>query len=77
MLYIVQSRGAFRNLKGHSHLYDRADLDTSFLTLEKGLPQPKIKVHLEIHYITFFAAFCLTFNRVLKSLFFSVPLLIL
>ena len=33
-------------LKGHSHLWDRADLDASFLTLTKSLPQPEIKVHL-------------------------------
>ena len=43
MLYIVQTRGAFRNLKGHSQLCDRADLDTSSFTLKKGLPQPKFK----------------------------------
>ena len=27
-------------LKGHSHLCDHADLDTSFVSFEKRLPQP-------------------------------------
>ena len=30
-------------LKGHSHLCDRADLDTSFVNFEKRPPQPEIK----------------------------------
>ena len=38
-------------LKGHSHLCDGADLDTSFSHFEKSLPQPEIKVHLEIRII--------------------------
>ena len=38
-------------LKGHSHLCDCADLDTSFSHFEKSLPQPEIKVHLEIRFI--------------------------
>ena len=29
-------------LKGHSQLWDRAGLDTSFVTFEKRLPQPEI-----------------------------------
>ena len=29
-------------LKGHSHLCDRADLDTSFVNFEKRPPQPAI-----------------------------------
>ena len=33
-------------LKGHSPLWDRADLDTSFSHFEKTSPQPEIKVHL-------------------------------
>jgi len=37
-------------LKGHSQLWDRADLDTCFSHFEKSSPQPEIKVHLEIHY---------------------------
>ena len=37
-------------LKGHSQLWDRVDLDTSFLTLKKSSPQPEIKVHLGIHF---------------------------
>ena len=35
-------------LKGHSQLCDCTDLDTSFCHFEKCLPQPVIKVHLEI-----------------------------
>ena len=38
-------------LKGHSHLCDCADLDASFSHFEKSLPQPKIKVHLEVLFI--------------------------
>ena len=38
-------------LKGHSQLCDCADLDTSFSHFEKSLPQPEIKVHLEIRFI--------------------------
>ena len=47
---------AFFNLvlKGHSQLWDRADLDTTFARFEKCLPQPEIKstrqIHLEIHF---------------------------
>ena len=40
----------FLELKGHSRLWDHADLDTSFLTFEKSSPQPEIKVHPEIHF---------------------------
>ena len=29
-------------LKGHSQLWDHADLDTTFARFEKGLPQPEI-----------------------------------
>ena len=36
-------------LKGHSQPYDRADLDPSFVTFEKSLPQPEIKPRVEIH----------------------------
>ena len=38
-------------LKGHSHHCDRAVLGTSFSHFEKSLPQPEIKVHLEIRFI--------------------------
>ena len=34
-------------LKGHCQHWDRADLDTSFLTLKKSSLQPEIKVHVE------------------------------
>ena len=39
------------SLKGHSHLCGCADLDTSFSHFEKSLPQPEIKVHLEIRFM--------------------------
>ena len=39
------------HLKGHSQLCDCADLDTSFSHFEKSLPQPEIKVQLEIRFI--------------------------
>ena len=39
-------------LKGHSQLCDCADLDTSFPHFEKSLPQPEIKVHLQIRFIS-------------------------
>ena len=35
---------------GHSQLWDRADLDTSFSHFEKSSPQPEIKVHLEFRF---------------------------
>ena len=35
-------------LKGHSQLWGRANLDTSFSHFEKSSPQPEIKVHLVI-----------------------------
>ena len=38
-------------LKGQSQLCDCADLDTSFSHFEKSLPQPEIKLHLEIRFI--------------------------
>ena len=37
--------------KGHSQLCDSTDLNTSFSHFEKSLPQPEIKVHLEIRFI--------------------------
>ena len=36
-------------LKGHSQLWDRADLDTTFAHFEKRLPQPEIKPTRRIH----------------------------
>ena len=60
-------------LKTHSQLCDCADLDTSFSHFEKSLPQPKIKVHLEIRFIYFPPVFCLIFNHLLKNLFFKCP----
>ena len=40
------------DLEGHSQLWDRADLDTSFASLNERLSQPEIKctrrIHLEI-----------------------------
>ena len=40
-----------KSLKGHSQLCDCADLESSFSHFEKSLPQPEIKVHLEIHLV--------------------------
>ena len=51
-------------LKGHSQLWDRADLDTIFLTLKKVHAKQESK-------------FCLIFNRLLKNLFLNVVLLML
>ena len=34
-------------LKGHSHLCDRADLDTSFVSLKNVYLKPKSKVRVE------------------------------
>ena len=59
-------------LKGHSQLWKRADLDTSFLTLKKSSLQPEIKVHLEMRFN--FCNVCLIFNRLLKNLVLSVLL---
>ena len=43
-----------QQLKGHSQLWDRADLDTIFALFEKRLPQPEIKstrrIHVEIRF---------------------------
>ena len=49
MVYWSLCLTIFRNLKGHSQLWDRAGLDTSFLTL-KSSPQPEIKEHLEFRF---------------------------
>ena len=38
------------SLKRHRQLWDRAELGTSLLTLKKSLPQPEIKVPLEIRF---------------------------
>ena len=46
-----QRQAFYLNLKGHSQLCDCADLDTSFSHFEQSLPQPEIKVHLEIRFI--------------------------
>ena len=62
-------------LKGHSQLWDHADLDTSFLTLKKVHPNQKSKCIRKSASI--FAVFCLIFNRLLKNLFLSVFLFIL
>ena len=60
------------SLKGHSQLWDRADLDTSFLTLKKVHP------NLESKFIWKSApVFAFFSNLLLKNLFLSVILLIL
>ena len=55
------------SLKGHIQLWDRADLDTSFLTLKR--------VHLEFRFNL--RSVLLDFHSLLKNLFLSVLLLIL
>ena len=35
-------------LKGHSQLWDRAELDNSFSNYEKSSPQPEIKIHRDL-----------------------------
>ena len=66
-------------LKGHSQLWDRADLDTSFLTLKRV--HLNLKSKLRVEYVeksaSIFAVFCSIFNLKLKNLFLSVFLLIL
>ena len=59
------------SLKGHSQLWDRATLDTSFLTLKKGYFNPKSKLRVEYIYksASIFAVFCAIFNRSLKNRF--------
>ena len=53
--------------KGHSQLWDRADLDTGFLTLKKVYLNLKAKFILKSALI--FAVFCLSFNLLLKTCF--------
>ena len=49
--YLQRRLSASSGLKGHSQLCDCADLDSSFSHFEKRLPQPELKVHLEIRFI--------------------------
>ena len=62
-------------LKGHNQLWGRDDRDTSFLTLKRVHPNQKS------NYIqnsaSIFAVFCLIFNRLLKNLFWIMPMLFL
>ena len=58
-------------LKGHSQLCDCADLDTSFSYFEKSLPQPEIKVHLEICFI--FRSVLLDFQSFTEKPVFECP----
>ena len=66
-------------LKGHSQLWDRADLDASFVNFEKRLPQPEIKVRVE--YIqksaSIFFGVLLDFQSFTRNRFVSMLLLIL
>ena len=65
-------------LKGHSHFWDRADLDTRtlvFLTFKKVHPNLESKFIKKSAPI--FAVFRFIFNRFLKNLFLNVLLLIL
>ena len=58
-------------LKGHSHQCDGVDLDTSFSHFEKSLPQPEIKVHLEIRFI--FRSVLLDFQSFTEKPVFECP----
>ena len=58
-------------LKGQSQLRDCADLDTSFSHFEKSLPQPKIKVHLEIRFV--FRSVLLDFQSFTEKPVFECP----
>ena len=62
-------------LMGHSQLWDRVDLDTSFSHFEKSSLQPEIKVHLEIRFN--FRSVLLDFQWLTKNLFSSILWLIL
>ena len=77
-MYFISSIVLY-SLKGHSQLWDRADLDTSFLTLKRV--HLNLKSKLRVEYIeksaSIFAVFCSIFNLKLKNLFLSVFLLIL
>ena len=59
------------SLKGHSQLCACADLDTSFSHFEKSLPQPEIKVHLEILFI--FRSALLDFQSFTEKPVFECP----
>ena len=48
IFFLNLSRKYIRYLKGHSQLWDRADLNTSCFYYEKSSPQPGINFHLEI-----------------------------
>ena len=61
----------FQMLKGHSQLCGCADLDTSFSHFEKSLPQPEIKVHLEIRFI--FRSVLLDFQSFTEKPVFECP----
>ena len=58
-------------LKGHNQLCNCADLDTSFSHFEKSLPQPEIKVHLEIRLI--FRSLLLDFQSFTEKPVFECP----
>ena len=58
-------------LKGTRQLCDRADLNTSFSHFEKSLPQPEIKVHLEIRFI--FRTVLLYFQLLTEKPVFECP----
>ena len=71
---LFEERGGFSRpfSKGHSQLWDRVVLGTSFLTLKKVHPNLESKFILKSAII--FAVFCLIFNLLMKNLFLSVLL---
>ena len=68
---ITTATETLTTLKGHSQLCDCTDLDTSFSHFEKSLPQPEIKVHLEIHFI--FRSVLLDFQSLTEKPVFECP----
>ena len=63
------------DLKGHSQLWERADLDTSFASLKSVYLNPKLNVR--VRYIKKSAQSCLLFYSILdlllKTSFFTHP----
>ena len=68
---IIQSQ--IDALKEHSQFCHCADLDTSYSHFEKSLPQPEIKVHLEI--LLIFRSVLLDFQSLTEKPVFECPLI--
>ena len=70
-LTVKSERGKIYNdrLKGHSQLWDRVDLDTSFLTLKRV--HPNLKSKYIRNSASIFAVVCFIFNCLLKKTVFQ------